>query len=653
MRRLTVIVLLTAFVGILNQGITAAGALTSAPAVKATSWDPNDPGTEGINAGPAVSCGTGVFCMAVGSEGPINASQTFATLWVGGAWVQSTTPNPSGATSAALQGVSCVGIGFCMAVGDAEISGTQVTLTEQWNGSEWSVAPSPNPSGSDIALSGVNCTSSSFCAAVGSTGSSGTPLIETWNGSSWSISSSVGPSGATSVQLLSVKCIGATWCMTVGRASSGGNGITVAEVWNGSTWSVLPTPNVGGGSSASELDGVSCAGQAFCQAVGHSVDASANLHNLIEGWNGSSWSIVVAPDSGSASINSLGGVSCISATVCTAVGSAGPSANSLSTIVLNWDGAAWTVDPSPPADEAAATGTALSSISCITNSVCVTIGSYVTSSNAVFAYGATADMTRTGYRLVASDGGVFNYGAGAPFLGSLGNLTLNRPIVGMAVAPGGDGYWLVASDGGVFAFGSAQFYGSMGGKPLNNPIVGMAATADGAGYWLVASDGGIFSFGDAQFYGSMGGAILNQPVVDMASSPDGLGYYMVASDGGIFSFGDTQFYGSTGSIHLNKPVVGMTVPGGGGYYLVGADGGVFNFPNSSLREPCPPTGAACNPLLGSAADLPLNRPIVGIATGVGGYYLVASDGGIFAYDLPFLGSIGGSRLNAPIVGMAT
>ena len=104
---------------------------------------------------------------------------------------------------------------------------------------------------------------------------------------------------------------------------------TVAEVWNGSTWSVLPTPNVGRRLiiRLGELDGVSCAGQAFCQAVGHSVDASANLHNLIEGWNGSSWSIVVAPDSGSASINSLGGVSCISATVCTAVGSAGPSAN--------------------------------------------------------------------------------------------------------------------------------------------------------------------------------------------------------------------------------------------------------------------------------------------------------------------------------------
>jgi len=67
------------------------------------------------------------------------------------------------------------------------------------------------------------------------------------------------------------------------------------------------------------------------------------------------------------------------------------------------------------------------------------------------------------------------------------------------------GYRMVAGDGGVFDFGNAQFYGSMGGKPLNQPVVASAATPTGNGYWEVASDGGIFSFGNAQFHGSMGG----------------------------------------------------------------------------------------------------------------------------------------------------
>jgi hypothetical protein len=39
----------------------------------------------------------------------------------------------------------------------------------------------------------------------------------------------------------------------------------------------------------------------------------------------------------------------------------------------------------------------------------------------------------------------------------------------------GSGYRFVASDGGIFSY-NAPFYGSMGGKPLNKPVVGMAGT---------------------------------------------------------------------------------------------------------------------------------------------------------------------------------
>ena len=80
-----------------------------------------------------------------------------------------------------------------------------------------------------------------------------------------------------------------------------------------------------------------------------------------------------------------------------------------------------------------------------------------------------------------------------------------------------EGYRLVASDGGVFAFGDAHFYGSTGSQVLNKPVVGMAATPGGNGYWLVASDGGVFAFGDAHFYGSTGSQVLNKPVVGMAA----------------------------------------------------------------------------------------------------------------------------------------
>ena len=60
-----------------------------------------------------------------------------------------------------------------------------------------------------------------------------------------------------------------------------------------------------------------------------------------------------------------------------------------------------------------------------------------------------------------------------------GSLALGSPVVGMAATQSGRGYRLVASDGGVFSFGDAVFYGSTGGMALNRPVVGMATTASG------------------------------------------------------------------------------------------------------------------------------------------------------------------------------
>ncbi len=120
------------------------------------------------------------------------------------------------------------------------------------------------------------------------------------------------------------------------------------------------------------------------------------------------------------------------------------------------------------------------------------------------------------------------------------------------------------------------------------------------------------------------------------------GYWLTASDGGIFTYGHAGFFGSTGALPLNKPIVGMaSTPNDQGYWLVASDGGIFTFGDA--------------PFLGSTGALRLNQPIVGMATTPdgAGYWLVASDGGIFTFgDAHFLGSTGALRLNRPIVGMA-
>jgi len=226
----------------------------------------------------------------------------------------------------------------------------------------------------------------------------------------------------------------------------------------------------------------------------------------------------------------------------------------------------------------------------------------------------------------------------ATFRGSTSGRVLAAPIVAMAPTRTGGGYWLVASDGGVFTFG-ARYFGSAGGVRLVQPVVGMAATPSGLGYWLVARDGGVFSYGDAKFYGSTANQRLNAPIAAIVAAPQGGGYWLLAQDGGVFTFGAAHFYGSTGALALRAPVVAMAPsPTGHGYWLVAKDGGVFSFGDARFH--------------GSAAAVPLSAPISGIArdaTGKG-YWLVAQDGGVFTEgDARFHGSASGSVFPSKVV----
>jgi hypothetical protein len=239
--------------------------------------------------------------------------------------------------------------------------------------------------------------------------------------------------------------------------------------------------------------------------------------------------------------------------------------------------------------------------------------------------GGDVVSTGSGYRLIASDGGVFAFQA--PFDGSAGATKLRSPVAGMASTPDGSGYWLVAQDGGVFAFG-APFLGSAANVTLAKPAVGMARTPSGQGYWIVCADGGVMAYGDAQFKGSLGTVNLSQPVVGMAATKSGQGYWIAAADGGVFALGDAGFFGSVTS-KLNKPIVGVTpTPTGQGYWIAAADGGVFPFGDAGFH--------------GSAGSMPLAAPVVGISSTLSGqgYYLWAADGGVFTYgDAPFLGAM--------------
>ena len=114
---------------------------------------------------------------------------------------------------------------------------------------------------------------------------------------------------------------------------------------------------------------------------------------------------------------------------------------------------------------------------------------------------------------------------------------------------------------------------------------------------------------------------------------------MIATDGGVFAFGDAAFHGSTGNLTLNQPVVGIAPdPDNTGYWLIAADGGIFAY-EAQFRGSVP----------GVLADgVTLNRPVIGGIAYGDGYLMVASDGGIFNFSpQDFLGSLGSNPPPGP------
>ena len=299
---------------------------------------------------------------------------TYVGTGVAGAtapWKIVASPNPSGASNT-LEAMSCSGPAECVAVGDSNAH----TLIESWKGSVWSIVSSPNTSPTtNNLLWGVSCSGLTACTAVGSAaaGSDYQTLIESWDGTTWSIvpSPSLSPTQNT---LLGVSCNDLAHCMAVGSAQVGTNGLeTLTESWNGSTWSIVPDPAPT--SPYAELTGVSCISSADCVAVGTFDNATGGSNTLVESWDGATWSIVPSPNptsvSGSSG-DSLAGVSCTSSVACVAVGADRTVlSHFVQPLIESWDGTAWSVVPSP---EGSGTATILGGVFCVTSTSCIAVG---------------------------------------------------------------------------------------------------------------------------------------------------------------------------------------------------------------------------------------------------------------------------------------
>jgi hypothetical protein len=240
-------------------------------------------------------------------------------------------------------------------------------MSRRWNGEVWSAVKTPGTAFSELA--DVSCPDISSCMAVG-TSRYGT-LAEGWNGTAWTIVPSPAPTGASSSDLNSVSCSTSTSCAAVGSFVNGsGATVTLAEEWNGSTWSLVPSPNRSG-ATGSELDGVSCTSASNCVAVGDSFNSVGNSHTLAESWNGATWSLVPSPSPSKGQESTLSSASCISATNCTAVGDYWAQPGETVVLIETWNGTKWSLVAG-----AGASGF-LNGVSCSAYSECMAVGDSV------------------------------------------------------------------------------------------------------------------------------------------------------------------------------------------------------------------------------------------------------------------------------------
>lgn len=239
--------------------------------------------------------------------------QSLIEHWNGSAWSVVPSPTPIPGAETYLTGVAAISSTDMWAVGYTSEAIGVGTVTEHWDGTRWTVVPSPR-AGTGGDLVSVAAASASDVWAVGTYYDEKEgiweTLIEHWDGTSWSIVPSPSP-GTYRNDLQSVAVISSNDVWAAGEHSSGDGDRTLVEHWDGHTWEVVPSPNVATGySTTNVLRSLAAVSASDIWAAGMFQNVDTNVHQhrtLLEHWDGSSWTLVSAPSPGaSAELNGIG-----------------------------------------------------------------------------------------------------------------------------------------------------------------------------------------------------------------------------------------------------------------------------------------------------------------------------------------------------------
>lgn len=243
---------------------------------------------------------TDVWAAGISNPTPTAQMRTLIEHWNGNAWKAVTSPSPGQLSG--LGDVKAVSPNDVWAVGAYfNHAGNQQTLVEHWNGKAWKVVSSPSPGTYYNGLAKLAILSPKNIWAVGSSSSGETSqtLVEQWNGRTWQVIPSLNAPHSIYSDLGSVVAIAANdiWAVGSSESYSSYETSTLIERWSGSSWQIVPSPNVG--THGSLLADAAAPSANDLWAVGWYIDSTNFLpKNLIEHWNGKAWHIAKSPNPG-------------------------------------------------------------------------------------------------------------------------------------------------------------------------------------------------------------------------------------------------------------------------------------------------------------------------------------------------------------------
>jgi hypothetical protein len=297
-----------------------------------------------------------LFAASASSPNDIWAVGQSTIHFDGTKWTAFPAPLIKGNNTAFLKGVVDISPTSAWAVGFTSGNNPLAQIIERWDGTEWRLFPNPKfPPNSEATLFAMASTSANDIWAVGDFVENDTNLdfnlFEHWDGTAWT---------ATTVQVANnsfESLSGASADATNDAWAVGFQGISTPKILakhsDGTNWTTVATPHIAGGDS--RLNAVLALAPNDAWAVGFStpgIPEEVATLTLILHWDGTSWKVVPSPNVGPNSpfqSNSLLGLTANSANDIWAFGAylAADGSGQQMTLLLHWDGTRWKIAPSP------------------------------------------------------------------------------------------------------------------------------------------------------------------------------------------------------------------------------------------------------------------------------------------------------------------